>query len=253
MTPASSTPRDALARRIERDPASPLVTYYDDATGERIELSAISFANWVYKAANLLRDGIGLTPEAHIAVCLPVHWQSFVVLHAAWQLGASTTIVADAPAAPTHVEAIARRAGQDPDLDDVADDVIALALRPMAVPGDEQPSYVTDFDREIRSYADAFSGPPVAADTPALLVGATELSHRALVGRAMDAALPDGRRLSVEFDHPTQSADLAAMADAVLVAIERDRGVVISVGAASAESRDQRRAAERAVRWLHGA
>ena len=36
--------------------ARPLITFYDDATGERVELSAATTANWAAKAANLLRE-----------------------------------------------------------------------------------------------------------------------------------------------------------------------------------------------------
>ena len=32
----------------------PLVTFYDDATGERTELSGITVGNWVAKTGNLL-------------------------------------------------------------------------------------------------------------------------------------------------------------------------------------------------------
>jgi hypothetical protein len=34
---------------LRSDPVGPRVTYYDDATGERIELSAATLANWAAK------------------------------------------------------------------------------------------------------------------------------------------------------------------------------------------------------------
>ena len=37
-------------------PARPLVTFYDDATGERVELSVATYANWVAKTAGLAQD-----------------------------------------------------------------------------------------------------------------------------------------------------------------------------------------------------
>jgi uncharacterized protein (TIGR03089 family) len=40
----------------------PVLTWYDDATGERVELSGVTLDNWVAKTANLLVDGCGLTP-----------------------------------------------------------------------------------------------------------------------------------------------------------------------------------------------
>ncbi len=43
-----------LARRLADDPGRPLVTFYDDATGERTELSVATWANWVAKVSSLL-------------------------------------------------------------------------------------------------------------------------------------------------------------------------------------------------------
>ena len=37
----------------------PRITYYDDASGERIEVSTVTLANWAAKTANLLRDEMG--------------------------------------------------------------------------------------------------------------------------------------------------------------------------------------------------
>ncbi|MCG8153839.1 TIGR03089 family protein, partial [Pimelobacter simplex] len=36
-----------LAQRLRQDPGKPLVTFYDHATGERVELSTTTWANWV--------------------------------------------------------------------------------------------------------------------------------------------------------------------------------------------------------------
>ncbi len=47
---------------LRADPMGPRITYYDDATGERIELSTVTLANWAAKTANLLRDELGAGP-----------------------------------------------------------------------------------------------------------------------------------------------------------------------------------------------
>ena len=52
-TPLAGPPQ-LLDEALRRDPARPLLTFYDDATGERTELSVATFANWVAKTANLL-------------------------------------------------------------------------------------------------------------------------------------------------------------------------------------------------------
>src|SRR5215468_371295 len=66
------------------DPAQPLITWYDDATGDRAELSGATLANWVAKTANLLVDGGGLGPGDRAAVLLPPHWQTAAVLLGCW-------------------------------------------------------------------------------------------------------------------------------------------------------------------------
>ena len=62
----TAMPDDIASRaspaRSRRDPTRPLLTWYDDATGERTELSGATLANWVAKTANLLVDGLGLGP-----------------------------------------------------------------------------------------------------------------------------------------------------------------------------------------------
>ncbi|HEX4249647.1 MAG TPA: TIGR03089 family protein, partial [Pseudonocardia sp.] len=82
-----------LGPLLAADAARPLVTYYDDATGERIELSGTTLANWAAKTANLMRDECDLEPGARVAVLLPAHWQTLVVLLGAWWCGAE--VVAD--------------------------------------------------------------------------------------------------------------------------------------------------------------
>ena len=83
MTTPSGLLRDALTA----DPARPALTFYDDATGERVELSVTTLENWVAKTANLLVDGLGVHPGQSIGVRLPCHWLAPVWLLAAWSAG----------------------------------------------------------------------------------------------------------------------------------------------------------------------
>ena len=78
---------DLLARRLAADPGQPLVTFYDDATGERTELSVKTYANWVSKTANLYADELMLDPGDAIRIDLPTHWLGPVFLGAAWSCG----------------------------------------------------------------------------------------------------------------------------------------------------------------------
>jgi hypothetical protein len=41
---------------VRREPAAPLVTHDDETTGERVEISATTLANWVARTVNLLQD-----------------------------------------------------------------------------------------------------------------------------------------------------------------------------------------------------
>ena len=80
-------PPELLDRALRADPARPLLTFYDDATDERTELSVATFANWVAKTANLLQDDLGAGPGATLSLDLPPHWQAAVWLQSAWMLG----------------------------------------------------------------------------------------------------------------------------------------------------------------------
>ncbi len=86
--PPAPTPATLLAAVLAADPSGPLVTQYDDATGERIELSATTLDNWVAKTANLLQDG-GVESGARAAVLLPPHWQTAAILLGCWSAGLS--------------------------------------------------------------------------------------------------------------------------------------------------------------------
>ena len=84
---------------LRADPVGPRITYYDDATGERIELSAVTLANWAAKTGNLLRDELGAGPASRVAILLPAHWQTAAVLFGVWWIGAEA-VLADGAAGP---------------------------------------------------------------------------------------------------------------------------------------------------------
>ncbi len=80
-----------FAAAVAIDPARPLLTWYDDATGERTELSGATLANWVAKTANLMVDEVGAGPGGRAAVLLPPHWQTAAVLLGCWSAGVEVT------------------------------------------------------------------------------------------------------------------------------------------------------------------
>ena len=147
--------------------ARPLITYYDDATGERVELSATTAANWAAKAANLLRDECDVEPGTALAVLLPAHWQTATVLLAAWWCGAE--VVAE-PASADWVLCDAGRV----DLalaTEPTGGVVALSLDAFGagVPG--LPAGVVDFAPEVRLHGDEVAWGPLPDDVPALAGG----------------------------------------------------------------------------------
>lgn len=76
-----------LAAEVRRDGARPFLTWYDDATGERVELSVATIANWAVKTANLLSDEYGLAPGDAVRLSPADHWLSFVAVLGAWHVG----------------------------------------------------------------------------------------------------------------------------------------------------------------------
>ncbi|HZN20253.1 MAG TPA: TIGR03089 family protein [Micromonosporaceae bacterium] len=151
---------------VAADPTRPLLTYYDDATGERTELSGTTLANWVAKTANLLVDGCGLVPGDRAAVLLPPHWQTAAVLLGCWSAGVVVDLdPAGADGGPAEVAfVVADRPAAPP-----AADIFGLALAPFATPMRQPPPGVSDFVLEVRGHGDRFQPAyPVSATSPAL-------------------------------------------------------------------------------------
>lgn len=173
-TRATRTVAAALEERLRHDPGAPLVTAYDDTTGERTELSVTTYANWVAKTASLLVEEVDLERGDDLLVDLPVHWLGPVVLGAAWTVGARVVVPGDdadfgdaRPAAvvcgPAGLERWAHLVGEVP--------VVASALLPLGRRFVEPlPSGVLDLGAEVWSQPDAFvAWDPAVADDPALL------------------------------------------------------------------------------------
>jgi uncharacterized protein (TIGR03089 family) len=64
-----------------------ILTYYDDATGERFGLTAPELGVWVAATAELLTGECGLPRGSRAGVLLPPHWQTAAVLLGAWAAG----------------------------------------------------------------------------------------------------------------------------------------------------------------------
>jgi uncharacterized protein (TIGR03089 family) len=168
---------DLLARRLAADPGQPLITFYDDATAERTELSVKTFANWVSKTANLYADELMLDPGDPVRIDLPPHWLGPVFLGAAWCCGLE-------PAADADVAVV----GPD-GLDSGARTTLACSLTPFATRFlDPLPAGVLDHGVLWPGQSDVFSPEaPTLLDVP-------EADDRRLL-TDVDPLSPDGQRL----------------------------------------------------------
>ncbi|MFI7104032.1 TIGR03089 family protein [Streptomyces sp. NPDC050161] len=196
MNATDRTPADLLRSALAADPARPLVTFYDDATGERVELSVATFANWVAKTANYLQGDLAAEPGDRLALLLPAHWQTAVWLVACSSVGVVADVGGDPAAADLVVSGpdglAAARA--------CSGERVALALRPLGGRFPQAPDGFADYAVEVPGQGDRFAPfAPVRADDLALAVGGEELTGSGIAARALaDAAaagLPEAPRV----------------------------------------------------------
>lgn len=81
-----------LRAELARNGARPFLTWYDDGSGERIELSVATAANWAVKAANQLLDDHGVDAGDPVTIDAPSHWLGFVAALGIWTAGAAVDL-----------------------------------------------------------------------------------------------------------------------------------------------------------------
>lgn len=151
MTFDSSYLPDPLRVALSSDPARPRLTFYDDATGERVELSAQSLAGWVIKTMNLLIDELAVDEVSEVSLHLPLHWLSAVWVMAAQSAGATVT----STGGPVGTVNVTTALGTES---------FAVSMRPMAAPlGGDCPEGYRDFTAEVRTMPDQLVQPPEGA------------------------------------------------------------------------------------------
>lgn len=211
---------DVLARQLSAEPGRPLVTYYDLATdgGERVELSVVTYANWVAKTASLLVEECDLERGQTLLVDLPAHWLTPVFLGAAWAVGltmafdeadqAADAIVCGPDSLPMH----ALRADEVP--------VVATALLPMGrrfpdSATDPLPAGVVDFGADVWSQPDSFFAfdPPQDDDLALAHLTQDQMCAAAAAGSLLSRAdFNDGGRLLAQ-DSPASPSGLACFVE----------------------------------------
>ena len=169
---------ERLRQRVRFNGSAPLLTYYDLGSGERTELSAISFSNWVDKTSNLLVDELAVQPGDVISLPLaleaPGHWLTAVWELACWQVGLAVDL-----SAPLNAAAVVtgrRWQGHE------AEEVYACALHPLGFGFTEAlPPRVHDYAVEVRSHADRYFGLPPDPDATAWVDAQRTLSQADLI------------------------------------------------------------------------
>jgi uncharacterized protein (TIGR03089 family) len=162
---------------MRADPAGPRITYYDDTTGERTELSTATLANWAAKTANLIRDELGAGPDSRVAVMLPAHWQSAAVVLGIWWIGAEVTLSGPADVALCTRDRLA-------DADDAVGvgEIAVLSLDAFGKGVDDLPIGITDYATSVRLQGDQIT--PERNPGPAL------------AGRSVDDVLHEAARVA---------------------------------------------------------
>ena len=205
LAPPPRTFPELLAARLQVDPGQPLVTAYDETTGERTELSVTTYVNWVSKTANLFTGELGLDAGDTVLLDLPPHWLVPVFLGAAWSSAlAVTTDPAVAHDLVVCGPGSVRR-------HDGAAQVMACALLPFAVRFPEPPPPgVLDYGVLWPGQSDVFVPlDPPTPDTPAWLTSDDARTQAELLEAATRAGYAPGVRLLTD-EHPATGGGVPA-------------------------------------------
>jgi uncharacterized protein (TIGR03089 family) len=228
-----ATPAALLAAMLRSDPAGPRVTFYEDSPGptqgERIELSAKVFTNWVNKAANALQDEWDIAPGSGVRLALPPHWRSLYWALAVWSVGA--TVVLD----DSHSDLVVTD-----DVEVAAASAVPTVLVTLAAlargAGTPVPRGAMDEARELATYADQFSPWDEASPSDAALRdGGTDTAYEDVVPQRDWA---QGVRV-----HTSETA-LGSFLATTLAAWAADGSVVLSRGPEGVSGRAARLTSE---------
>ena len=212
------TPEQRFAGLVAAEGARPFVTFYDEQTGERSELSVRSLGNWVAKTHHLLTDELGLGVGSTALLAVPAHWISVPVLLGCLSAGLALTADGDADVAFVTLETAGAAAGV-PDVFAVAPGSAAVGLR------GAEPADVTDYVVAVRPQADAWAGVrmPAGAGDPCLPGLTRQAADAVAATRANELGLTAGGRLLTTHDW-TGPADWT---DAVLAPLAVGGSLVI--------------------------
>ncbi len=194
----NSDPIAALEQRVRNHGADPFITWYDTASGARVELSGITFANWVDKTVNLMVSldvDEGCNVGLPLLLRYPTHWVSAVWVVATWQLGGSVTarphdrldsadLAVIGPRNPRPIPGV---------------ETVACSLHPLGVGFADLPAGVNDY-AEVLSQPDLHWAAGREAHQPGLVGDDVTLTHGSLAAldprseRRLISGYPDPRQ-----------------------------------------------------------
>ena len=193
---------DLFSRIVATKASLPFVTYYNDATGERAELSAKSLGNWVAKIHFLMMDSLGLGPGSAVSLQMSPDWLGVATALGSWYAGLT---VVEGPADVAVVD-VTRTEEADADEVFVVDQT---KLSRMCLPS----AGVQDLVTAVRPQPDAWATVrSQASDEDFCLNKAT---HSEVVAqateRATGAGIADGARLLFSASSADWLDDLAVI------------------------------------------
>lgn len=154
----------ALRRRLDALPAQPFYTHYEGDA--RIELSAVTYANWVDKTRNMMED-LGVEPgevvQLDLAHTHPGHWVTMVWIAACWQRGCTFSLTPE----PTATLVVT---GPDALADGRV--TVACSLHPLGVGFPVVPRGCIDY-AEVLSQPDVHVAEPLMPEDVAVAPGVT--------------------------------------------------------------------------------
>jgi len=180
-----TTPERLFGDLLAAEPSRPFVTYYDEASGERAELSVKSLANWVVKTHHLLATELGLGVGDTALVAVPAHWISVPILLGC--LTAGVELTADGATDVAFVAPATLGAADASDVYAIAPESAAVGFR------DAVPAGALDYVSSVRPQADTWPTVQLTAgpDDPCL----PGLSRGQAVERARAVGLAPRERL----------------------------------------------------------
>lgn len=244
MTPIGQSGHDAhrtigsvLAAQTAALGHQPLLTFYDDRSGERTELSYATYFNWASKAANLLAEELDLARGGSVTVGVTGHWTGAVVTVAAWMVGASVAFGMSAGKTDVLVVSEAGAPGHaaHPGLLVIGGGMGGRLTT--AAPG-------VAFGDEVLAFGDDYDDPHVSGELAAVDVAGKTVSQIDLLHTAADV-LPSGARALVT----SGLGSLAGILEVLVMPIAAG-GSVVWCPASAGERLAERRAQERVTHVL---